>query len=212
MDKILITYNTSSQYKREEIEHLKLMELETGQPIGSVFDFHFTSVPVKEDLEVDIGAMVTAEVRKAYAALKVPCIVEHAGLVFDDYSTSGYPGGLTKPMWDTLGDKFLEETNSANRRASAVAKIGYCDGMSTRVFSGETRGSLSDAPRGSRSFYWDTVFIPDDDSGTGSQTYSEIVANAGFAGKLALSQSARAFMEFLTYRLAAEPQLWKLVQ
>jgi hypothetical protein len=58
-------------------------------------------------------------VASAYAQVKVPCIVEHAGLIFDDYKDRSYPGGLTKPMWNTLRDRFIEETRSANRGATA---------------------------------------------------------------------------------------------
>ena len=37
-------------------------------------------------------------------------------------------GGLTKPMWDTLLDRFVDETKSAGRHATARAVVAYCDG------------------------------------------------------------------------------------
>jgi XTP/dITP diphosphohydrolase len=106
-------------------------------------------------------------------------------------------------MWDTLGDKFLQETGSAGRRAIARAVVAYCDGKSIQTFTGETSGTLADAPRGKRALYWDTVFIPDDASGrTGGKTYAEVVedANLGLAYKVKeLSQSTKAMLQFLNY-------------
>src|SRR5262249_33080905 len=152
---------------------------------------------------VDLTVMVRQEVVRAYSQIQVPCIVEHAGLIFEDYRDSWYPGGLTKPMWNTLGDKFIKETNSAGRRAIARAVIAYCDGKQTYTFTGETLGTLAKRPRGSRRFYWDTVFIPDDHSSkTGGKTYAEICddASLGLAYKMTkFSQSARAMLAFLRF-------------
>src|SRR5207248_9602557 len=121
-----------------------------GRLIGDLFAFRIRDVPVKERLETDLAAMVEAEVREAYSVIKIPCIVEHAGLIFVDYAAQSYPGGLTKPMWNTLGDRFVEETKAAGRAAIARAVVAYCDGMSIRTFVGETRGQLVARPRGQR--------------------------------------------------------------
>lgn len=117
-------------------------------------------------------------------------------------------------MWDSLQDRFIEETKSAGRSAIARAVVAYCDGMQVRTFIGEQNGKISDQPRGKREFYWDTVFIPDDSSGrAGGRTYAEIVESAslGLAYKMReLSQSSKAMMGFLQYRLqAGDPKLWR---
>jgi|ERR1051326_6734584 inosine/xanthosine triphosphate pyrophosphatase family protein len=158
--------------------------------------------------------MVSAEVVSAYSQLKVPCIVEHAGLIFSEYSDRSYPGGLTKPMWDTLRDRFVEETKSAGRRAIARAVVAYCNGKQVQTFVGERAGTIADQPRGGRQFYWDTVFIPQDSAGCAQRlTYAEIVENTdlGLAYKMReLSQSSAAMNKFLEYRLqAGEPELWR---
>jgi Xanthosine triphosphate pyrophosphatase len=199
-----IVYVTSSTYKIEENkilrEHLKLR---SGTLVNDRFNFIIQHVEISELLLVDLSAMVQAEVANAYAHVRVPCMVEHAGLVFDDYRALSYPGGLTKPMWNTLGDKFLSETNSGGRRAIARAVVAYCDGMSVRTFVGETPGSLAERPRGARQFYWDTVFIPDELSGApGSKTYAEIAEDPalGIEHKVIhLSQSTKAMMSFLEF-------------
>jgi XTP/dITP diphosphohydrolase len=158
--------------------------------------------------------MVSAEVISAYSQLKIPCIVEHAGLIFSEYADRSYPGGLTKPMWDTLQDRFVDETKSAGRNAIARAVVAYCDGKQVKTFVGERAGTIADRPRGARDFYWDTVFIPDDSSGHSSNlTYAEIVErpDLGLSYKVReLSQSSTAIKDFLQYRLkAGEPELWR---
>ena len=213
--KIIIVYVTSSRFKQEENDVFqKECFLEDGRAISDVFEYDIRPVPFQEILNVDLSVMVSAEVVSAYSQLKVPCIVEHAGLVFEDYAGQSYPGGLTKPMWDTLKERFVEETRSAGRRAIARAVIAYCDGKQVKTFVGERTGTIADAPRGSRKFYWDTVFIPDDPSGRArNMTYAEIVEDKslGLPFKLKkLSQSAAAMKSFLQYRVeSGEPDLWR---
>lgn len=205
-----VNYVTSSPYKREEIGAIAdVVNLSDGRAARDVFEFHVLSLSIKEHLEIDIATMVMAEVSNAYSQLKIPCIVEHAGLVFDKHLGRGYPGGLTKPMWDTLGEDFVSETNSANSRAIARACVAYCDGMSVHMFTGETSGRIAVAPRGSRAFYWDTIFIPDvPNDANANRTYAEIVEQEGVAGKMRLSQSAKALAAFMEYRVENQPLLW----
>lgn len=208
-----VTYVTSSRYKREENAILQSKALlPDGTPVSDVFTFDFRELTIAELLEVDITVMVQAEVTQAYSMIKVPCVVEHAGLIFDDFG-SAYPGGLTKPMWNTLGPRFVEETHSAGRQVTARAVVAYCDGMSVKTFIGETKGSLAKEPRGTRQFYWDSVFIPAEGDGAAKGlTYSEIVdqKSLGLEYKvLSLSQSTKAMLKFLTYLRKIGPSpLW----
>lgn len=207
---IEVNYVTSSPYKREEIEvFLRSTEMADGRLASEVFEFRIRELAIKEHLEIDIATMVMAEVSNAYSQLKVPCIVEHAGLIFAKYGERGYPGGLTKPMWDTLGEDFVAETNSADERALARACVAYCDGREVQTFVGETTGRVAPSPRGARSFYWDTVFVPDDPSDPqASRTYAEIVEADGLEAKMQISQSAKAMSAFMEYRLQHQPELW----
>ncbi len=193
--RILITYVTASarQARGSFPPCPAKCKLATGQTVGEAFNIVPVTEVVPERLELELGKLVAAEAEAAYRLLRVPCVVEHAGLVFEEYVDQSYPGGLTKPMWNALGDKFIEETNSAGRRAVARAVVAYCDGKTIRKFVGETRGTLSPSPRGSRRFYWDTVFIPDD-SGCDGKTYAEIVDDPSFGLEYKvtkLSQSKR---------------------
>jgi inosine/xanthosine triphosphate pyrophosphatase family protein len=208
-------YVTSSKFKKEENGiFIRECTLANGARIDDVFEFDVWPVPIQEILNVDLAVMVSAEVVSAYSQLKVPCIVEHAGLIFSEYADRSYPGRLTKPMWDTLKDRFVEETRSAGRRAIARAVVAYCDGMQVRTFVGERPGTISDLPRGNREFYWDTVFVPEDSSGRSKGlTYAEIVEtpDLGLAYKIReLSQSSAAMKSFLEFRLATgDPELWR---
>ncbi len=211
---IKVVYVTSSRFKIEEnkvfVDQCKLLD---GRPVRDVFEFEIRSVPIKETLEVNLETMVRAEVVSAYQQIKVPCVVEHAGLVFEEYLTNSYPGGLTKPMWNALEDKFVSETGSANRRAIARAVVAFCDGMSVHTFVGETQGTIAPTARGSARFYWDTVFVPDDPTGTiGGKTYAEIVDDPTLGREYKmreLSQSSRAMLQFLEHRKHGLPEtLW----
>ena len=212
--KIRVNYVTSSDSKIQENEIFqKEGVLEDGTPVRELFEFQIRSLQIKEILEIKIEAMVREEVTNAYSQLKVPCIVEHAGLIFADCLDKDYPGGLTKPMWDSLNDQFVSETRSADRTAVARAVVAYCDGMMVRTFTGEREGRIATSPRGSRQFYWDTVFIPKDPTNTVSdKTYAEIADDPKLGLKfkvLRLSQSTLAMVKFLEYiRSAGVPALW----
>lgn len=207
-DKITVVYVTSSDFKIEENKLLSSeCHLADGTPVSDVFEFKIRRVPITEILEVDLAVMVQAEVVAAYSQIKVPCIVEHAGLIFENYERESYPGGLTKPMWNVLGDRFLDETHSRGRRALARAVVAYCDGVQVKTFVGETRGTLADSPRGSQRFYWDTIFVADEAGGPAAgKTYAEIVddPSLGRSYKVRLlSQSTRAMLNFLEHRRSA---------
>jgi XTP/dITP diphosphohydrolase len=206
-DEKRIDYVTSSDYKIEEAKALENCTLEDGTRIESVCDFVIRREIIVETLEINLEAMVRAEVLRAYGEVRVPCIVEHAGLIFD--GRANYPGGLTKPMWKELQDDFVSATQSKNQRATARAVVAYCDG--------QTKGTLVDPPRGGREFYWDRVFVPDDPTGRAAEkTYAEIVEDPtlGLAHKMQnLSQSAKAMRKFIEHRMQnpwTDLELWRL--
>ena len=210
-----IVYVTSSKYKMEENEaFMEVAVLRDGAKVKDEFEFEFHAVSVQESLEVDLSVMVKEEVKRAYSAMRIPCIVEHAGLVFMEYITKSYPGGLTKPMWDTLGKEFVTETRSAGRPTVARAVVSYCNGRKVNTFVGETEGTLVDCPRGSRKFYWDTIFVPNlcTTNPAFGLTYAEIADNPKFGLKFkmnGLSQSAKAMAKFLESMRNGDPtSLW----
>ena len=165
------------------------------------FEFEFPSVKTDEPLERNLEAMVRHKARSAYRQIMAPCIVEHAGLLLERLKDKDYPGGLTQPMWDALdAEGFVESIRWAGDRLVARAVVGYCDGLRIKTFVGETEGTLASRPRGSRTFYWDTVFCPDDG---GDLTYAEISDKVGgLRRKVTLSQSTKAMRACLQYLLS----------
>jgi XTP/dITP diphosphohydrolase len=208
---ISIVYCSWSSFKKEEWnlakDHLQL-ESKPGRTLGDLFELEFRQTPTSEPLLSDLEAMVKAKIESAYRSVQVPCIVEHAGLVLDGYETQSFPGGLTQPMWDSLGaEQFVECCSVLSKKAVARAIVGYCDGLNIETFIGETKGVLSSVPRGNREFYWDPVFCPEEGNG---KTYAEIVKDdrSGLLEKLKISQSMRALKKFFEYRLNTQASLF----
>jgi len=207
---IQIVYCSWSRYKQEEWNAIRnVFELGStpGRTFGEYFDFEFRKVETQEPLLCDLEEMVRFKAESAYRAVRVPCVVEHAGLILEGFENEYYPGGLTQPMWDALGaELFVVGCSQLAKRAIARAVIGYCDGMSIRTFVGDMSGGLSAKPKGSREFYWDTIFCPD---GFDGRTYAEVAVDApGLVSKLRVSQSIKALRLFMQYRLDNEPALF----
>jgi inosine/xanthosine triphosphate pyrophosphatase family protein len=109
-------------------------------------------------------------------------------------------------MWDALtAEQFLASCSALSKRAIARAVIGYCDGSRIRIYVGDVAGTLADKPRGSRQFYWDTVFAPD---ALGGKTYAEVAGAGGLVRKVQISQSVRALMQFMAFREKNSPPLF----
>ncbi|WP_421979465.1 non-canonical purine NTP pyrophosphatase [Roseibium sp.] len=203
MKKRSIFYATRSKFKDEELSIISELDFvnEFGENcrIGDAIDFHVSDIPTEEPLEIDLEQMVRHKARSAYKRILAPCIVEHAGLILEKNEGSGFPGGLTQPMWDALGpDGFLDRIGCGGERAIARAVVGYCDGMSIHTFIGETKGQLAEFPAKGRGFYWDVIFKPDDDQS--GRTYAEIASDGdGLEVKLEISQSTKAIREFAKF-------------
>lgn len=203
MKKRSIFYATRSKFKDEELSIISKLDFvnEFGENcrIGDLIDFHVSDIPTEEPLEIDLEQMVRHKARSAYKRILAPCIVEHAGLILEKNECSGFPGGLTQPMWDALGpDGFLDRIGCGGERAIARAVVGYCDGMSIHTFIGETKGQLAKHPTKGRGFYWDVIFKPDDDQP--GKTYAEIAdEDGGLKAKLEISQSTKAIRNFAKF-------------
>lgn len=154
------------------------------------FDLQIVPHRIQEILHIDLTEIVKDKVLKAYRDLRLPCVVEHGGLQID--ALSGLPGGLSKVVWDTVGDRLCSFLRPGDpRTATAKSVIGYCDGKRVHTFSGETRGQISECGRGDYKFQWDPIFIPDG----ATETYAEM----GFPRKKGYSQAAKAWSDYLSF-------------
>lgn len=203
MNRRTIFYATRSPFKDEELSIIAntdfVDEFSVTHRIGDLIDFRVSDVPTEEPLEINLEEMVRHKARSAYKRILAPCIVEHAGLILEKNADRGFPGGLTQPMWNALGPEgFLDRIGCGGERATARAVVGYCDGMSTYTFVGETNGQLAQTPTAGRGFYWDVIFKPDGDPS--GRTYAEISdVDGGLEDKLRISQSTKAIGKFAKY-------------
>lgn len=172
---------TMNDYKPKEVT-----EYLSGTGIG----LSVVRYPIQEILNLDMEVIVRDKVLKAYQYLGRPCVVEHGGLLIA--GLKGLPGGLSKVVWDTVGDQictFLQPGTS--RAAVARSVIGYCDGCNISIFTGDTSGTIADCQKGAYAFQWDPVFIPDGQS----KTYAEL----GFPEKGRYSQAAKAWAKLVNH-------------
>jgi XTP/dITP diphosphohydrolase len=212
MEKIKLRYATKSTFKQAEVRQIiETVTLKNQYDADIIaadhFGVDFPSIATNEPLERDLVAMVRHKAVSAYKYILEPCIVEHAGLILEDYADKNYPGGLTQPMWDALdAEGFLKSVSWAARNVIARAVVGYCDGLTVHVFSGETRGTLAELPIGEREFYWDTIFLPESGDGL---TYAQIASGTdGLRKKVELSQSKKAMVKCMEFMLLQDPAMF----
>ena len=131
---------------------------------------------VDELLDPDIERIVRKKAIEAYRVVHLPCVVEHGGLFLDAWGGSrGLLGGIGQIVWDAVGDRLCGFLRAEDTRgAEAQSVIGYCDGKRVRVYSGITKGEVTEHARGDRGFRWDPIFKP-----TGCDlTYGEMAPEA----------------------------------
>jgi len=179
-----IYFVTNSPGKTSE-----LTDFLSTSPLAKAIEIVVYSSSLEEVLDSDIHRIVTHKAIQAYETVALPCVVEHSGLFMD--ALPGLPGGVGQLIWNYIGDRicgFLHENDT--RAAVARSVIGYCDGRHVFLFSGETRGTISDKARGSYALNWDPIFIPEGDT----RTYGEM----GLAIKRQTSPVHKAWEAFVT--------------
>jgi len=174
-------FNTINETKIKEIKE-----------IFTVYsnDLKFLQNNVVEVLSEDIETVIKAKAADAYRKCRVPVIVEHGGLLIE--YLNGFPGALSKPMWDLMGDKITQIIPSGkSRKATAISGVCFCTGMKNHIFMGETTGIISQKSKGINGFQWDPIFIPDGET----RTYAEMDQS----DKLIYSQAAKAYGKLIEF-------------
>lgn len=170
-----IIFVTSNPYKTQEV-----------RAVGRDFGISVTDYKLKiEELQTeDTEKLVRTKALAAFSELRLPVIVDHAGLHMD--CLEGLPGNLTQLFWDRIGGQGLCDIAGIRREreARAVTTIAYCDTRRIHIFSAFRSGSIADRPRGARRFQWDTIFVPEGQS----RTYAQMK----IADKNAISQRGEA--------------------
>lgn len=151
---------SSNPYKVEEVE-----KLTSGYGI-TITHINYKINELQTD---DILLLLRNKTLQAFEKYRLPVMVDHAGLYID--CLAGMPGALTQLFWDRLGSKICEIVNFyGNDSAQASTAIGLCDGKQIYLRESKKSGKITDHPRGSRSFQWDTIFIPEGET----RTYAEM--------------------------------------
>lgn len=169
------------------INQIKIREIREIFPSSS-WELKFLKASIMEILSEDVEEVIKAKAAEAYKMCRVPVIVEHGALSIDYFN--GFPGALSKPMWDLMDDKICKLIpGGESRTCKALSGVCYCDGKSRIVVVGQTKGVLSFEGRGSNGFQWDPIFIPDGEMRTfGEMSQSE---------KLKYSQAAKAYNKLI---------------
>lgn len=126
-------------------------------------------IPGLEMLDIDLPeiqsddarVIIEAKLAQAMIGRNDELIVEDTSLYLD--ALNGFPGPLVKWFMKAVGLAGMVEIAAARGNVKATAKclVGYArSGVSHRYFEGTVDGTVV-TPRGSRSFGWDAIFLPD---------------------------------------------------
>jgi XTP/dITP diphosphohydrolase len=162
----------------------KVREVEAilGAPVEQL------ALDVPEIQALDVAEVAREKARAAFARVGRPVMVEDTGLYLD--ALSGLPGAFVRWFLLTIGPAGISALipPGAERGATARTAVALCDGETTEVFTGETRGEIVPAPRGAGGFGWDVIFLPDG----ATKTFAEMdqaEKNVSSMRRLALERS-----------------------
>lgn len=143
-----LVFVSGNQGKRREVEAI----------LGTQVDTIALDLPEIQSL--DVVEVVRVKSLTAFANVSSPVLVEDTGLSLDHLH--GLPGPLVKWFLGTVGPEGICALipPGAPREATARTAVAVCDGKAVELFVGETRGLITEAPRGQHGFGWDSIFVP----------------------------------------------------
>ena len=161
--------------------------------IAEVSHISFDCIEPQSD---SITEIAKAKAEQAYAALKIPLIVDDTGLFIE--ALAGFPGPYAAYVQDTLGNagilRLMERT--PNRRACFATSIAYIDERGIETFEGRVEGEITDSPRGTDGFGYDPIFSVQ------GRTLSEMDMHE----KNTVSHRARALLAFREWYISARSE------
>lgn len=160
-------------------------------------DTERAALDVTEIQSINPAEVAAHKAREAHALLGGGLVlVEDTGLGIDAWN--GYPGALIKWVLGAIGEEGLCRQLDAWTERTATATVVLClyDGVNLNTFTGQTSGIITDRPRGTFGFGWDSIFQPDGYT----VTYGEMPRET----KMKISMRARA-LEYLRDYLLCQP-------
>jgi inosine triphosphate pyrophosphatase len=144
-----ITLVTGNQNKLRELIEIAPAELE----------FSSKDIDLPEIQSLDIHMIAKDKVKRAYALLNAPVIVEDVSLGFDDLGD--LPGPFYKFFREKLGDEVLLKlaTLTKSNKVTVQCIAAYYDGKSLLYGKGTISGEVVE-PRGKNGFGFDPFIVP----------------------------------------------------
>ncbi|HEY0948421.1 MAG TPA: non-canonical purine NTP pyrophosphatase [Candidatus Paceibacterota bacterium] len=152
-----IVFVTGNPGKVQEVERF------LGLPLKHV------AVELEELQSIDPESIVRRKAEAAFGKLGVPLLVEDTSVVFT--ALNRLPGPFIKYFEEELGQEGLcRLLDGKDRSCVATARFAFHDGAQVHVFEGSMPGSVADTPRGTRSFGWASIVVPEGKE----KTYAEM--------------------------------------
>ncbi|MGI0031751.1 MAG: RdgB/HAM1 family non-canonical purine NTP pyrophosphatase, partial [Nitrososphaeraceae archaeon] len=125
--------------------------------------------------------------KEAFEKIGRSLIVEDTGLFID--SLNGFPGPYSSYVLKTIGNQGILDLllNSADRSALFRSVVVYKDNNNNMIFTGDTRGTISDHIT-EGGWGYDPIFIPEGSS----ISYGQL----GIANKMGISHRTHALNNF----------------
>ncbi len=119
------------------------------------------SANAAEIQDMDIRTVAEFKAKQTYSQLQKPVIVEDTSLKLG--YLKGLPGPFIKWFELSVGLEGVCRLADADpkRQARAENAIVYFDGVKTKIFNSGLDGTISNKPKGSTGFGFNSVFIPE---------------------------------------------------
>lgn len=101
------------------------------------------AVDIDEIQSLDQKFVVCDKIKKAFAKVNKPLLLDDGGIFFDAYHQ--FPGTLSKFVFQGLGFKGLFKLVEDDNRASFILQLAYTDGVQTQLFEGVCKGTIVQA-------------------------------------------------------------------
>ncbi|RLG77468.1 MAG: non-canonical purine NTP pyrophosphatase, RdgB/HAM1 family [Thermoprotei archaeon] len=147
-----------------------------------VYPVNLKKIEVQSESLEKIAALAA---KIAYRKLRMPVVVEDAGLFID--ALSGFPGPYSSYVYKTIGIKgvlkLMEGISDRSAKFRAVVALAYSGGV--KLFKGVVKGIISLEAKGTKGFGFDPIFIP--------EGHAKTFAELGTEEKCSVSHRGKAF-------------------
>jgi non-canonical purine NTP pyrophosphatase (RdgB/HAM1 family) len=147
----------------------KLKELQSIAPAG--LQLKSQDIDLPEIQSLDLHEIVEDKVKKAYAVVQGPVIVEDVSTGLDDFD--GLPGPFYKFFSLKRGNEvLLELAKISSNKVTVRCLAAYYDGENLLYGEGILRGKVVE-PRGENGFGFDPVIVPEGKTRTMAEMLSD---------------------------------------